>query len=417
MSTSVPDERCFPGIRRICSLAKGSFSHVYKGTYEKTQNFVAIKSIPRQQLLQGTCRESFETELRILEASDHPFVVTYYNLVETDDAYHFILEYCPGNLCNLLSEDRDLELSRTKKYFTELVSAVYYLHRTLNVVHRDLKLDNLLLDEYDHLKVIDFGLSKAQITGALFSTRCGTLPYLAPEIVSQSIYTEKVDIWSMGVCLYLMAFGKFPFCPDNEAILREEVLTKEPSFPPNIDPNLKDIISQMLQKDPQKRPSIDLLIKHRWLNETQYRWMLQEGITMDPDYTINCELDTEVAEILDEEKMSRAKYNEFGTEDAMMYRILKRGKIKRMVCKDHAGLKEQHSFDLGTIKREKVSLMELPLKSLKDQPSILGIMAMDTQQVLKTERDSQVQGTRSIKFRKRNKFLGRKKTEILYVKK
>ena len=307
---------------------------MYQAMCPKLGLTVAVKSIPRFRLLDNRYRQLFESELKILEAVDHPFVVMFYNLITDDDTFNLILEYCNDSLARFIAEGRHISERLVEKYFCELIAGVHYLHRGLRVVHRDLKLENLLIDSNGDLKITDFGLSKALSDPTdLCHTACGTEPYLAPELVRNEPYTEKVDIWQIGIVLYVIAFRRFPFTCGNEARLLHEIQTKDPEFPEGVDPLLRDLIVQLLTKDPRARPKIEDVLEHAWVKRSSFRSLASWPIV--PCRGLVCEPEIESGVLRETERLgfSRERATELGTDDAMFYRMIKRREIVRMLAK------------------------------------------------------------------------------------
>ncbi|XP_071193678.1 RAC-beta serine/threonine-protein kinase-like isoform X2 [Salvelinus alpinus] len=152
-----------------------------------------------------------------------------------------------------LSRDRVFTEDRARFYGAEIVSALEYLH-SRDVVYRDLKLENLMLDNDGHVKITDFGLCKEGITdGATMKTFCGTPEYLAPEVLEDNDYGRAVDWWGLGVVMYEMMCGRLPFYNQDHERLFELILMEEIRFPRNLAPEAKALLAGLLKKDPKQR--------------------------------------------------------------------------------------------------------------------------------------------------------------------
>uniref|UniRef100_A0A8C6T3X3 non-specific serine/threonine protein kinase n=1 Tax=Neogobius melanostomus TaxID=47308 RepID=A0A8C6T3X3_9GOBI len=152
-----------------------------------------------------------------------------------------------------LSRDRVFTEDRARFYGAEIVSALEYLH-SCNVVYRDLKLENLMLDNDGHIKITDFGLCKEGITdGATMKTFCGTPEYLAPEVLEDNDYGRAVDWWGLGVVMYEMMCGRLPFYNQDHELLFESILMEEIRFPKNLGPDARSLLAGLLKKDPKQR--------------------------------------------------------------------------------------------------------------------------------------------------------------------
>uniref|UniRef100_A0A2K5ZJA3 non-specific serine/threonine protein kinase n=1 Tax=Mandrillus leucophaeus TaxID=9568 RepID=A0A2K5ZJA3_MANLE len=174
---------------------------------------------------------------------------------QTHDRLCFVMEYANGGeLFFHLSRERVFSEDRARFYGAEIVSALDYLHSEKNVVYRDLKLENLMLDKDGHIKITDFGLCKEGIKdGATMKTFCGTPEYLAPEVLEDNDYGRAVDWWGLGVVMYEMMCGRLPFYNQDHEKLFELILMEEIRFPRTLGPEAKSLLSGLLKKDPKQR--------------------------------------------------------------------------------------------------------------------------------------------------------------------
>ncbi|XP_056267708.1 hormonally up-regulated neu tumor-associated kinase homolog isoform X2 [Pseudoliparis swirei] len=201
----------------------------------------------------------------------HPNITQLLDILETDNSYYLVMELCPGgNLMNRIYDQKRLDERETQKYIRQLVLAVEHLHRA-GVVHRDLKIENLLLDEQNNIKLIDFGLSNcAGILGYSdpFSTQCGSPAYAAPELLARKKYGPKVDVWSIGVNMYAMLTGNLPFTvePFSLRALHQKMVDKEMNpLPPSLSSAAICLLKKLLEPDPNKRPNIHQVMADSWL--------------------------------------------------------------------------------------------------------------------------------------------------------
>uniref|UniRef100_A0AAQ5ZUD9 non-specific serine/threonine protein kinase n=1 Tax=Amphiprion ocellaris TaxID=80972 RepID=A0AAQ5ZUD9_AMPOC len=173
---------------------------------------------------------------------------------QTHDRLCFVMEYANGGeLFFHLSRERVFTEERARFYGAEIVSALEYLH-SRDVVYRDLKLENLMLDKDGHIKITDFGLCKEGITpDATMKTFCGTPEYLAPEVLEDNDYGRAVDWWGLGVVMYEMMCGRLPFYNQDHERLFELILMEEIRFPRNLSPEAKSLLAGLLKKDPKQR--------------------------------------------------------------------------------------------------------------------------------------------------------------------
>ncbi|XP_067895147.1 RAC-alpha serine/threonine-protein kinase isoform X4 [Heterodontus francisci] len=195
------------------------------------------------------------TENRVLQNSRHPFLTALKYSFQTNDRLCFVMDYANGGeLFFHLSRERVFSEDRARFYGAEIVSALDYLHSEKNVVYRDLKLENLMLDNDGHVKITDFGLCKEGIKdGATMRTFCGTPEYLAPEVLEDNDYGRAVDWWGLGVVMYEMMCGRLPFYNQDHEKLFELILMEEIRFPRTLSPEAKSLLSGLLKKDPKQR--------------------------------------------------------------------------------------------------------------------------------------------------------------------
>jgi serine/threonine protein kinase len=161
-----------------------------------------------------------------------------------------------------------MEPSKVQKIFTQLVGAVSYVHQKA-CVHRDLKLENILLDKHENVKLVDFGFTREyEGKSSYLQTWCGTVCYSAPEMLKGEKYAgEKVDVWSLGIILYALLCGELPWDEDDENATKVRILKEEAKYPDHMPEQAKDLISKLLSKRPLLRPSLADILQHPWLAE------------------------------------------------------------------------------------------------------------------------------------------------------
>ena len=169
---------------------------------------------------------------------------------------------------NYLLQNGPIEPAKAQKIFTQLVGAVSYVHNK-SCVHRDLKLENILLDKHENVKLVDFGFTREYEGKASYlQTWCGTVCYSAPEMLKGEKYAgEKVDVWSLGIIMYALLAGELPFDDDDETITKMKILKEEPKYPESFPPTAKDLITQLLSKRPLLRPSLADILQNPWLTD------------------------------------------------------------------------------------------------------------------------------------------------------
>lgn len=292
------------------TIGEGEFGKVKLGWKQDSSVQVAIKLIKRDTVGGNPSRlGKIRREVTILRGVHHPNIVRLIDMLETDRYIGIILEYASGGeLFDYILNHRYLKDSSARRLFSQLVSGVGYLHKK-GIVHRDLKLENLLLDRNRNIIITDFGFANTfdpneelleeeelnltdrdtvkrmgldkvkpngMRTGDLMQTSCGSPCYAAPElVVSDSLYTgRKVDVWSCGVILYAMLAGYLPFDDDpanpegdNINLLYKYIVSTPLTFPEYVTPHARDLLRRILVPNPRKRADLFEVARHSWLSE------------------------------------------------------------------------------------------------------------------------------------------------------
>ncbi|XP_076014715.1 MAP/microtubule affinity-regulating kinase 4 isoform X3 [Genypterus blacodes] len=252
--------------RLLKTIGKGNFAKVKLARHILTGREVAIKIIDKTQLNPTSLQKLFR-EVRIMKSLNHPNIVQLFEVIETEKTLYLIMEYASGGevFDYLVSHGRMKEKEARAK-FRQIVSAVNYCHRK-NIVHRDLKAENLLLDADSNIKIADFGFSNEFTAGNKLDTFCGSPPYAAPELFQGKKYDgPEVDIWSLGVILYTLVSGSLPFDGQNLKELRERVLRGKYRVPFYMSTDCEGILRRFLVLNPTKRCSLEQIMKDKWMN-------------------------------------------------------------------------------------------------------------------------------------------------------
>lgn len=238
----------------IKMLGKGTFGKVILCREKGTGHLFAIKILKKEVIIAKDEVQHTLTENRVLQTTNHPFLIALKYSFQTAERLCFVMEYVNGGeLFFHLSRERIFTEDRTRFYGAEIISALGYLHEQ-GIIYRDLKLENLLLDKDGHIKIADFGLCKEEITyGRTTKTFCGTPEYLAPEVLEDNDYGRAVDWWGLGVVMYELMCGRLPFYNRDHDVLFELIIMEEVKFPRTLSQEAKDLLSGLLAKDPHKR--------------------------------------------------------------------------------------------------------------------------------------------------------------------
>ncbi|OHT05117.1 AGC family protein kinase [Tritrichomonas foetus] len=244
-------------------VGEGSFGRVFKARRKFTSRIVAIKMINKLGQSPDDLT-SFRREIEILRRVDHPNIMRMIDVFETDTDFCVVSEFACGDLFQAV-QDKNMPERAVRNIAAQLVSALKYLHGQ-HIIHRDLKPQNVLIQPKKIVKICDFGFARALSTTTLVLTSVkGTPLYMAPELVQEKPYDEKVDVWSLGVILYELFFGKPPFVTSSLYKLIPMIVENPIIFPGPISENFKSFLMMMLQKDPRRRASCEELQSHSFL--------------------------------------------------------------------------------------------------------------------------------------------------------
>ncbi|XP_026869468.2 serine/threonine-protein kinase SIK2 isoform X1 [Electrophorus electricus] len=247
------------------TLGKGNFAVVKLARHRITKTEVAIKIIDKTQL-DSVNLEKIYREVKIMKLLDHPHIVKLYQVMETKNMLYLVTEYAKnGELFDYLAKHGRLSEAEARRRFWQILSAVEYCHQH-SVVHRDLKAENLLLDGHMNIKIADFGFANFFQPGEPLATWCGSPPYAAPEVFEGQQYEgPQLDIWSMGVVLYVLVCGALPFDGPSLPVLRQRVLEGRFRIPYFMTEDCEHLIRRMLVLDPSKRLSLPQIKEHKWM--------------------------------------------------------------------------------------------------------------------------------------------------------
>ncbi|KAF9869630.1 hypothetical protein CkaCkLH20_12927 [Colletotrichum karsti] len=321
------------------TIGEGEFGKVKLGWKQDGGVQVAIKLIKRDSVGNNPSRlAKIYREIAILRGISHPNIVRLHEMVETERHIGIILEYASGGeLFDYILNHRYLKDNAARRLFAQLISGVGYLHKK-GIVHRDLKLENLLLDRNRNIIITDFGfantfdadeelsedeelnlgdrefvkklgLDRIKTNGTrkgdLMQTSCGSPCYAAPElVVSDSLYTgRKVDVWSCGVILYAMLAGYLPFDDDpanpegdNINLLYKYIVNTPLTFPEYVTPHARDLLRRILVPNPRKRADLFEVARHSWLSEYAHVVEFITSSTTTPNQIQNTTVPSEEAE-------------------------------------------------------------------------------------------------------------------------
>uniref|UniRef100_A0AAY5EBL9 non-specific serine/threonine protein kinase n=1 Tax=Electrophorus electricus TaxID=8005 RepID=A0AAY5EBL9_ELEEL len=260
------------------TLGKGTYGKVKKAV-DRSGRMVAIKSIRKENIKDEQDLMHIRREIEIMSSLNHPYIITIYEVFENKDKIVIVMEYASrGDLFEYISE-RQISERESRHFFRQIVSAVHYCHRN-GIVHRDLKLENILLDSNKDVKIADFGLSNLFRRGEYLQTYCGSPLYASPEIVNGRPYKgPEVDSWSLGVLLYTLVHGTMPFDGLDYKSLVRQISTGDYHKPAKPS-DACGLIRWMLMVNPERRATLEEIASHWWLNWGYQQPLLAESKKM-----------------------------------------------------------------------------------------------------------------------------------------
>ncbi|CAK1364859.1 unnamed protein product [Cercospora beticola] len=264
------------------TLGTGSFGRVHLVQSKHNQRFYAVKVLKKAQVVKMKQIEHTNDERKMLQRCRHPFLITLWGTWQDSKNLYMVMDFIEGGeLFSLLRKSQRFPNPVAKFYAAEVTLALEYLH-SMDIIYRDLKPENLLLDRHGHIKITDFGFAKEvpDITWTL----CGTPDYLAPEVVSSKGYNKSVDWWSLGILIFEMLAGFTPFWDSGSPLkIYENILKGRVKYPPYIHPDAQDLLSKLITADLTKRlgnlhgGSKDVM-NHAWFAEVTWDRLAKKDI-------------------------------------------------------------------------------------------------------------------------------------------
>eukprot|EP01016_Furgasonia_blochmanni_P016812 TRINITY_DN1981_c0_g1_i3.p1 TRINITY_DN1981_c0_g1~~TRINITY_DN1981_c0_g1_i3.p1 ORF type:complete len:745 (-),score=241.93 TRINITY_DN1981_c0_g1_i3:84-2318(-) len=272
------NELRFADFREIKKLGAGAFGRVVLAEFRRNNVIYALKQISKMNIKLQDMVNQLRTEVKIMYELNHDNIIKLHTHFEDDDYIYLVLEYAQGGqLYEKLNQQFNKKLPEklVAQYIREIVSALEYLHAK-DIVHRDLKPENILIDQYGRTKLADFGWSAYLKRDETRTTYCGTVDYLAPEMLtSQHRHNKTVDIWSVGVLIYELLTGRAPFSPIEamnsgasaqviEQMTKENILRGRYSFPADFPTFARNLVAKILRSNENERPSLAEIKSDKW---------------------------------------------------------------------------------------------------------------------------------------------------------
>ena len=284
---------CIDDFELLKVLGRGAFGKVFLGQRKEDGKVFAIKSLRKQEILDNKQLEHTLTEKRILKELNHPFLVGLEYAFQTPEKIYFVMEFMKGGeLYQYLMKLDKFKENQAKFYAACITLALGHLHNS-DFIYRDLKLENILLDEKGYARLADFGLAKFLKNNEKAVTFCGTPEYLCPELLLEKGLNRMADWWSLGILIYEMLYGMPPFYSSNVQNMYKKIVRDDVNFRHGVklSDEGKDLIKKLLCKNPNKRlgnqaDSLEVL-SHPWFSDLN--WSMLQDKKIPPPIKPKCE--------------------------------------------------------------------------------------------------------------------------------
>lgn len=263
----------------LLTLGEGSFGKVKLAQHVTTGQKVALKIINRKTLAKLDMQGRVEREILYLRLLRHPHIIKLYDVIKLKDEIIMVIEYAGKELFEYIVQRGKMPEGEARRFFQQIIAAVEYCHRH-KIVHRDLKPENLLLDDKLNVKIADFGLSNIMTDGNFLKTLCGLPNYAAPEVISGKLYAgPEVDVWLLGVILYVMLCGRLPFDDEFIPALFKKISNGVYTLPNYLSGGAKHLLTRMLVVNPLNRITIHEIMEDAWFKEGIEEYLLPPDLS------------------------------------------------------------------------------------------------------------------------------------------
>ncbi|KAI8969253.1 hypothetical protein BDF20DRAFT_839190 [Mycotypha africana] len=277
-SVTTKPRRIIGNYTLVSTIGSGSMGKVRLAIHNHNGNKLAVKIVPTNLMdskqKEQQSHEDHHRQIRTVREANimmllhHPFIVSLKEMILLEPYYYLFMEYVNGGqLLDYIIAHGKLKEKQARRFARQILSALDYCHRN-SIVHRDLKIENILISQSGNIKIIDFGLSNLFSPRSSLNTFCGSLYFAAPELLNAKAYTgPEVDVWSFGVVVYVLVCGKVPFDDQNMPALHEKIKRGVVDYPSHLSTDCKSILSRMLVTNSTHRATVSELMIHPWMNK------------------------------------------------------------------------------------------------------------------------------------------------------
>lgn len=261
---------------REANLGKGSYGEVQLARHKSTGIQIAVKKIEKASLSSSKIKETLIREIRIQKQLNHEYICRLYTSFEDKTTIYLALEYASkGNLFYLIRKEKNLSEDTAFYFFIQVCSGIYYLHKQ-GLIHRDIKPENILIKEGNIIKICDFGWCVQSDHMQQRNTFCGTLEYMAPEMIQNKNHNHTLDIWSLGILLYELVHGRAPFTGVHPREISDKIMRGQIRFKPGLSNEYKDLVNKILVYETTERLPLIKVFDHPWVKNFEKKYNLSK---------------------------------------------------------------------------------------------------------------------------------------------
>jgi len=318
-------------------LGKGSYGEVELAKHKSNGRLFALKKIDKNNIANLNVKTTLAREVLVHKRLVHDNIIRLYNSFEDERYIYLVLEYAPsGTLFHYIRGKKKLTEDEAFYFFIQSCAGVYYLHKH-GMIHRDIKPENLLIGEGSVLKICDFGWC-VQSSGQSRSTFCGTLEYMAPEMIQNGLHNETLDIWCLGILLYELLHGHAPFRGETPNEICRQIMNSKILFSEEVAEEAQDLIRGLLKRDVNERMPLVKVFVHPWVKKFE----LKHGIKKIPSTQKKADLYHEKLPTIIEPKSPEQIVKELKEQTEALKQIERKSKNRK--TKDDASLKITNGF-------------------------------------------------------------------------